>query len=104
MGSPVDPGADQGTVPSPKTAPFWVQAAVSVVSSRRGGNWLIASCFPCLLYCLPWPLLLGISDRFSPWYLAPDWSWEAIMVLISAWYAAAVAWMNRHDAWAQRPR
>jgi hypothetical protein len=86
-------------VGNPVSVPFWVHAAVSSVSTRRGGYWLVASCIVCLVYCLPWPDLLGIRARFSPWYLAPDWSWAALMLALSAWYVSAVRWMNRHDAW-----
>lgn len=87
----------------PPPVPLWVHAAVSTVSSRRGGKVLLLGCLLGVLYCLPWPDLLGIRTRFSPWYLAPDWSWSIVMALLSAWYIAAVAWMNRHDAWPRRP-
>jgi hypothetical protein len=77
--------------------PFWVQAATSTVRSARGGRWLVGVCVLCSVYCLPWPVLLGQVEQ--PWYLAPDWSWFVVMLAMTAWYAIAVRWMNRHRAW-----
>ena len=102
MESPDSTTGEPGSARQYPMVPFWVHAAVSLVSSRRGGTWLVLSCIPCILYCLPWPDLLEVRDRFSPWYLAPDWSWTGAMLLLTGWYAAAVAWMNRHDAWPQQ--
>lgn len=81
------------------TPPFWVLAAVSTVRTARGGRWLVVVCLGCAVYCLPWPLLLGWPAAPLPWYVAPDWSWFAVMAAMTAWYALAVRWMDRHRAW-----
>ena len=79
--------------------PWWVFAAVFYIKTRAGGAWLLGICLASTLYCLPWSQFLNANSRIAWLFLAPDWSWFAIMVPMTLWYWLAVRWMNRNNAW-----
>lgn len=83
-----------------KDTPLWVFLAFSSIESPKGAKILIWACVAFTLYSLPWPLYfadalgeLGNKIFFDDWYTF------LMMIPITAWYVAALKWMNARDAW-----
>jgi len=79
--------------------PVWVQLAFSSINSRKGAWILIGLNLLITLYCLPWSLFFS-SQWVASVFLAPDWSWSLMMLVVLGWYLASYSWMEKNGAWA----
>lgn len=88
-----------------KNTPLWVFLAFSAIETRKGAVILISSCILFTFYSMPWSIITGASEgtMISQLFVIDDWSWAGMMVPITIWYVASLAWMEKHNGWEKRP-
>jgi hypothetical protein len=68
--------------------PMWVFLGLANIETRKGALILFWSCLAFSFICIP------VS------YHLDDWSWAAVMFLISLWYWLCIKWVDKNAAWA----
>ena len=79
--------------------PLWVFLAFSSIETRKGALILITACLAFTLYSVPWTLLAPQLAWVETTFLIDDWSWVAMMVPITLWYAIALKWVDKNTGW-----